>query len=113
MKLSTRTAHGRMTRICFIDYEREMALVAEDRNADSGEQRILGVTRLSKIHGTDSAEWAIIILDEFQYRSISDAVHVACGSWAGWIDALQQHALEVGKRVHLLISGQISGENAG
>src|SRR5581483_104320 len=29
MKLSTRTAHERLTRICFIDYDREMALVAE------------------------------------------------------------------------------------
>ena len=29
MKLSTRVAHERLTRICFIDYDREMALVAE------------------------------------------------------------------------------------
>jgi len=70
MKLSTRTAHERLTRICFIDYDREMALVAEWRDPASGEQRILGVTRLSKIHGTDSAEWAVIILDEFQHRGL-------------------------------------------
>jgi acetyltransferase len=70
MKLSTRTAHERLTRICFIDYDREMALVAEWRDPASNEQRILGVTRLSKIHGTDSAEWAVIILDEFQHRGL-------------------------------------------
>jgi len=70
MKLSTRTAHERLTRICFIDYDREMALVAECHDPASGEQRILGVTRLSKIHGTDSAEWAVIILDEFQHRGL-------------------------------------------
>ena len=29
LKLSQRTAHERLTRICFIDYDREMALVAE------------------------------------------------------------------------------------
>ena len=71
LKLSTRTAHERLTRICFIDFDREMALVAQhrDHSAD-GEQRILGVTRLSKIHGTDSAEWAVIILDEFQHRGL-------------------------------------------
>jgi len=70
MKLSTRTAHERLTRICFIDYDREMALVAEWRDPASNEQRVLGVTRLSKIHGTDSAEWAVIILDEFQHRGL-------------------------------------------
>ena len=69
MKLSTRTAHERLTRICFIDYDREMALVVERAGPD-GEPEILGVTRLSKIHGTDSAEWAVIILDEFQHRGL-------------------------------------------
>ena len=29
LKLSNRTAHDRLTRICFIDYDREMALVVE------------------------------------------------------------------------------------
>ena len=29
LKLSQRMAHERLTRICFIDYDREMALVAE------------------------------------------------------------------------------------
>ena len=31
LKLSQRIAHERLTRICFIDYDREMALVAEHR----------------------------------------------------------------------------------
>jgi acetyltransferase len=70
LKLSTRTAHERLTRICFIDYDREMALVAERRDAASGEPQILGVTRLSKIHGTDSAESAVVILDEFQHHGL-------------------------------------------
>ena len=29
LKLTQRTAHERLTRICFIDYDREMALVVE------------------------------------------------------------------------------------
>jgi acetyltransferase len=70
LKLSTRTAHERLTRICFIDYDREMALVAERRDPTSGEPQILGVTRLSKIHGTDSAESAVVILDEFQHHGL-------------------------------------------
>ena len=32
LKLTQRTAHERLTRICFIDYNREMALVAERKN---------------------------------------------------------------------------------
>ena len=47
MKLEQRAAHERLTRICFIDYDREMALVAE-RTAATGEREILGVGRLSK-----------------------------------------------------------------
>ncbi len=70
LKLSTRTAHERLTRICFIDYDREMALVAEHRDPASGEKQVLGVTRLSKIHGTDSAESAVVILDEFQHHGL-------------------------------------------
>ncbi len=70
MKLSTRTAHERLTRICFIDYDREMALVGEWRDPASDERRILGVTRLSKIHGTEAAEIAVVILDEFQHRGL-------------------------------------------
>ena len=37
MKLSTRVAHGRLTRICFIDYDREMALVADRKNTCTGD----------------------------------------------------------------------------
>ena len=70
LKLSTRTAHERLTRICFIDYDREMALVAERRDPAGGPPQILGVTRLSKIHGTDSAESAVVILDEVQHLGL-------------------------------------------
>jgi len=70
MKLSTRTAHERLTRICFIDYDREMALVAERRDPSGGEPQILGVTRLSKLHGTDAAESAVVILDEVQHQGL-------------------------------------------
>jgi acetyltransferase len=68
MKLSTRTAHERLTRICFIDYDREMALVAERQGANGPE--VMGVTRLSKLHGTDWAESAVVILDECQHLGL-------------------------------------------
>jgi acetyltransferase len=66
MKLQTRVAHDRLTRICFIDYDREMALVAEYQNPDTGEQEILGVGRLSKIYGTNEAEFGMLVSDRHQ-----------------------------------------------
>ncbi len=50
MKLGQRTAHDRLARMCFIDYDREMALVAEQRDA-AGQGAILAVGRLVKTAG--------------------------------------------------------------
>jgi len=70
MNLEQRTTHERLTRICFIDYDREMALVAVRRNAETGESEILGVGRLMKIHGTGEAEIAVLISDNWQGRGL-------------------------------------------
>jgi acetyltransferase len=70
MNLEQRTQHERLTRICFIDYDREMALVAERRNPDTGESEILGVGRMTKIHGTREAEVAALVSDQWQGRGI-------------------------------------------
>ncbi|HHP7232084.1 MAG TPA: bifunctional acetate--CoA ligase family protein/GNAT family N-acetyltransferase [Xenococcaceae cyanobacterium] len=66
MKLQTRTAHERLTRICFIDYDREMALVADYCDPNTGEQEILGVARLSNIYGTNEAEFGMLVSDRYQ-----------------------------------------------
>ncbi|MFB3777863.1 MAG: bifunctional acetate--CoA ligase family protein/GNAT family N-acetyltransferase [Bryobacteraceae bacterium] len=65
LKLSQRVAHERLVRICFNDYDREMALVAEQKNANGG-SRIVGVGRLRKVAGTNDGEFAVLISDEFQ-----------------------------------------------
>jgi acetyltransferase len=70
MKLSTRVAHKRLSRICFIDYDREMVLVADRESHVTGEHEILGVGRLNKISGTGDAEFAILISDEFQGQGL-------------------------------------------
>ena len=66
MKLTARVAHERLTRICFIDYDREMALVADRKNPETGEHEIRGVGRLSKVRGTDEAEFALVVSDPYQ-----------------------------------------------
>ena len=71
MNLTQRTAHDRLTRICFIDYDREMALVAEHTDPDTGEREIMGVSRLSR-HGVspDEAEFSVLVSDRFQRRGV-------------------------------------------
>ena len=69
LKLTQRTAHERLTRICFIDYNREMALVAELNDPQSGPQ-IIGVGRLSKLHGKPEAEVAVLVRDDFQHQGL-------------------------------------------
>ena len=66
LRLDARIAHQRLTQICFNDYDREIALVVDYQNRRTGRHEILGVGRLSKLHGLDEAEWAIIISDQWQ-----------------------------------------------
>jgi acetyltransferase len=97
--LQQRTAHERLTRICFNDYDREIALVAEYRppagetigtaggaptlpqaeparlegsyqDVDNGGVQIVGVGRLSKSHDANEAEFALVVADEFQGRGL-------------------------------------------
>jgi acetyltransferase len=72
LPLSQRIAHERLTRICFIDYDREMALVAERRDPETGEPQILGVARLKKIHGVNEAEFAVLVADPFQGKGLGE-----------------------------------------
>jgi acetyltransferase len=71
MNLDQRTAHERLTRICFIDYDREMALVAEQTDPVTGEREIMGVSRLSRRGAVpDEAEFSVLVSDRFQQRGI-------------------------------------------
>lgn len=77
MKVDQRTAHDRLSRICFIDYDRAMALVAETEASE-----IVGVGRLTKLQGTNEAEFAVLVEDAYQGQGIGGellrrSVHVA------------------------------------
>src|SRR2546426_137350 len=68
MKLDQRVTHERLARICFIDYDREIALVAIH------DEEIIGVGRLVKSSRQPAAapesEFAILIGDAFQKRGL-------------------------------------------
>jgi len=66
IQYNQRVAHERLTRLCFIDYDREMALVAERKDPNTGENAILAIARLSKVHQTAEAEFAILVSDAYQ-----------------------------------------------
>ena len=70
IKLSQRIAHERLTRICFIDYDREMALVAEYHHPQTSAREILAVGRLSKLHGSNEAEFAMLVGDRHQRQGL-------------------------------------------
>ncbi|HUJ10090.1 MAG TPA: acetate--CoA ligase family protein, partial [Verrucomicrobiae bacterium] len=68
--LGQRVAHERLTRICFNDYDREIALVAEYKDPKTGARKILGVGRLSKEPGTDTSQFAILVVDQWQRHGL-------------------------------------------
>jgi acetyltransferase len=70
IKLSQRIAHDRLTRLCFIDYDREMAIVADHHNPDTDTHEILAVARLSKLHGRDEGEFALLVSDRYQCQGL-------------------------------------------
>ncbi|MDQ2690947.1 MAG: GNAT family N-acetyltransferase, partial [Chloroflexota bacterium] len=63
--LEERIMHERLARICHVDYDREIALVAE-KIEESGEPAIMGIVRLSRIHGSNEARLSILIGDPYQ-----------------------------------------------
>jgi acetyltransferase len=74
LKLSQRTAHERLTRICFIDYDREMAIAVERKN-EAGEAEIIAIGRLSKTHGRDEAELAVLVDDRCQHQGLGTELY--------------------------------------
>jgi acetyltransferase len=99
LALSQRVAHERLIRICFTDYDREIALVAEHNDPTSGVREIIAVGRLIKLHGTDTAEFALVISDRFQ----------RCGLGA----ELLRRLLEVGREERIgRIVAEILPENS-
>ena len=68
LALAERTAHERLTRICFVDYDREIALVAEAPLTQGA--AVAGVARLSRIHASDDKELSLVVADAWQRHGI-------------------------------------------
>jgi acetyltransferase len=70
LTLDQRVSHDRLVRVCFGDYDREIALVAVRRGQGESDSEILAVGRLSKAHFGNEAELAVLIEDEYQGRGL-------------------------------------------
>jgi acetyltransferase len=69
-QLSQRVEHERLMRICYVDYDRAIALVTEWTNPDTGESEILAAGRLTRLANPEEAEFAMLVRDDFQRRGI-------------------------------------------
>src|SRR5579859_1396143 len=65
-KLDSRVAHERLIRKCCVDYDREIALVADHANPQTGAHEILAVARLSRQLGREEAELGVLVADRYQ-----------------------------------------------
>ena len=72
LDLNARTAHERLTRICFIDYDRELAFVAEVN--DPAGPVIGGVSRMIRQDDGGSATLAVVVADDFQGQGLGETL---------------------------------------
>ncbi len=75
MTVGRRTAHEALTRICFVDYDREMVLVAERRDTNTGERSIVAIADLTKLYNTKKAEVAVVVRDDCQRHGLRIRTH--------------------------------------
>ncbi|CUI16634.1 hypothetical protein PNK_1011 [Candidatus Protochlamydia naegleriophila] len=98
VSLDERVAHERLLRICFNDYDREWAIVAEV--SKNGHKEIIGVGRLFRIPGTHFAQLTITIIDAYH--------HLGLGT------QLLQHLIAITKQEKIEeIDAYILSENGG
>jgi acetyltransferase len=69
-------AHEVATRYCFIDYEREIAIVAETE--EDGKRKLVGVGRLIADPDHETVEYAVLVSDAWQERGLGSVLTDYC-----------------------------------
>lgn len=97
--LERRLQHRYLARLCYIDYDRAMALVAIARGAE-GQEELVCVARYAKDHRGPDAEFAIVVGDAWQRHGVGTRA----------LDRLVETAKAEGvARLH----GAVLGDNVG
>ncbi|MCA9915237.1 MAG: GNAT family N-acetyltransferase, partial [Anaerolineae bacterium] len=99
MKLRQRISHERLTRVVFIDYDREIAIVASHTDERTGEPEIAGVGRITRTTlNSKDAEFGVIVSDRYQRQGLGRE--------------LLERLVEIGRKEGLLtITGYVLPEN--
>lgn len=98
MSLDERIAHERLIRICFADYDREWAIVAEIEK--DRKKEIIGIGRLTRIPGISRAQFKLMIRDAYH--------HLGLGT------QLIEHLQRIAKQEKIeAVDGYILSENTG
>jgi acetyltransferase len=118
LKLEERIAHERLTRICFNDYSREIALVV-DKELPGGGHQILGIGRLCRAIEDSLGDFAIIVGDPWQRQGLGSLLmeklvdvakqeglsRISCAIMSGNI-AMQKLSRKSGLQLHRLPDGE-------
>ncbi|MGE5342282.1 MAG: bifunctional acetate--CoA ligase family protein/GNAT family N-acetyltransferase [Candidatus Omnitrophota bacterium] len=69
-------SHEAAIRYCFTDYDREIAIVAEQHTGDT--RRLVGVGRLIADPNHETVEYAVLVTDEFQNKGLGSIMTDYC-----------------------------------
>ena len=68
--------HEVATRYCYIDYDREVAIVAEI--SGNGKKRLAGIGRLIADPDKESVEYAVLVADAWQQKDLGNIITDFC-----------------------------------
>lgn len=74
--LFKQTTHEMASRYCFIDYDRELGIVAEVE--EQGQRKLIGVGRLVADMNHESAEYAVIVVDRWHGHGLGGLLTDYC-----------------------------------
>jgi len=74
--LSRRTTHEVATRYCFIDYDREIAIVAEIE--EGGQRKLIGVGRLVADMNHETADFGVLVVDPWHGHGLGGLLTNYC-----------------------------------
>ena len=74
--LFKQTTHEMASRYCFIDYDRELAIVAEVE--EEGQRKLIGLGRLVADVNHEAAEYAVIVVDRWQGHGLGGVLTDYC-----------------------------------
>jgi acetyltransferase len=70
VKLSVRTAHERLARVCFLDYDREIGLLAEYLDPSTNDTRAVAIGTLQKMFPKSEGEVAVLVSDNYHGQGL-------------------------------------------